>query len=343
VLTHGFVVDETGRKMSKSLGNVIAPQDVMKRSGGEILRLWVSMVDYREEMRLGNEILARVIEAYRKIRNTCRYLLANLYDFDPVADRLRPDQLQEVDRYALSRYASAGSTMLRAYEEYDFPAIFHTLNQFTTVDLSAFYADISKDRLYTFGPASTERRSSQTAMYVMIDGLARLMAPVLPVTADEIWRYLPGTTEESVHLALFPTSDALSALLDPALVATWDRLIAVRDQVNRALEAARQEKVIGNALGARVTIEASGDEADLLERYREGLPMLFITSQVELTRRGGPAAELAIRVNKAVGEKCARCWRYVRELSDRPETEGLCARCVDALEGAFGAAGASKH
>ena len=194
MLTHGFLIDVDGRKMSKSLGNVIQPQDVIKESGAEILRLWVAMSDFREELRVGKQILQRVIEAYRKFRNTLRYLASNLYDFDPATDRVPLERMQEVDRFILSRYgADRGVGRCAATSDYDYPAIFQTLNQFLTVDLSAFYADVSKDGLYTFAAASPERRSAQTAMFVMADGLARLLAPILPVTADELWRHLPAS------------------------------------------------------------------------------------------------------------------------------------------------------
>src|SRR5258706_341565 len=214
VVTNGFLIDMDGRKMSKSVGNVIQPQTVIKESGAEILRLWVAMSDFREELRVGKQILQRVIEAYRKFRNTLRYLASNLYDFDPSADRVPPDRMQEVDRFILSRYGATAASVVSGYERYDYPGIFQTVNQFLTVDLSAFYADVSKDCLYTFAAASPERRSAQTAMYVMADGLARLLAPILPVTADELWRHLPafaeasagrpGEREGSVHLAEFP-------------------------------------------------------------------------------------------------------------------------------------------
>src|SRR5204862_3539152 len=206
VLTHGFLIDVDGRKMSKSLGNTILPQDVIKESGAEILRLWVAMSDFREELRVGKQILQRVIEAYRKFRNTLRYLASNLYDFDPAVDRVPLERMEAVDRFVLSRYGATAAAVVRGYERYDYPGIFQTINQFLTVDLSAFYADVSKDRLYTFAAGSHERRSAQTAMYEMADGLARLLAPILPVTADELWRHLPaaGGREESVHLADFP-------------------------------------------------------------------------------------------------------------------------------------------
>jgi isoleucyl-tRNA synthetase len=229
VLTHGFIVAEDGRKMSKSLGNSIEPQDIIKESGAEIIRLWVAMVDYREEVRLGKQILARVVEAYRKIRNTCRYLLANLYDFDPAVDRLPLDRMQEVDRYALSRYAETARAVLDAYGDFDFPTIFQRVNHLATVDLSAFYADVSKDRLYTFGAGSPDRRSAQTAMYLIADGLVRLLAPILPMTADELWRHLPGQRDVSVHIAEFPAAASLDAMIDADLADRWERLKSIRD------------------------------------------------------------------------------------------------------------------
>jgi isoleucyl-tRNA synthetase len=337
VLTHGFLIDIEGRKMSKSVGNVILPQEVIKESGAEILRLWVAMSDYREELRVSRQILARVVEAYRKIRNTLRYLLSNLYDFDPATDSVPAAELQEVDRYALARYAEAARMMLDAYEEYDFQTVFQRLNQLTTVDVSAFYADVSKDRLYTFAPASPERRSAQTAMYRIADGLARLLAPILPVTGDDVWRHLPGRREPSVHIAEFPPQTAVDALADRALTDRWERLIALRDEVNRALETARQEKTIGTSLQARVSIRASGDTGRLLDAYRDALPMLFIVSQVELDTSGADGSAqntLDVSVTRAEGSKCARCWRIVPAISAARETEGLCDRCVDALSAA---------
>jgi isoleucyl-tRNA synthetase len=336
VLTHGFVVDEDGRKMSKSLGNTIAPQDVIKESGAEIIRLWVAMVDYREEIRLGKQILARVVEAYRKIRNTMRYLIANLYDFDPVVDRVPVNRLEEVDRFMLGRYVDIARRVLSAYDEYDYPPIFQALNAFTTVDLSAFYSDISKDRLYTFGARSHERRSAQTAMWIIADGLTRLMAPVLPVTADELWRHLPGPREESVHMALFPKAQELDTMEDVELAERWDKLIALREQVLARIEPLRKSKEIGSSLQAKVVLSATAQELAALEPYVRELPMLFIVSEVEL--RTTPAGAVAhteagprITIERAGGVKCERCWRYVQALSSDPSWAGLCERCQDAL------------
>jgi isoleucyl-tRNA synthetase len=334
VVTHGFIVAEDGHKMSKSLGNSIEPQEIIKDSGAEIIRLWVAMVDFREEIRVGKQILARVVEAYRKMRNTLRYLVSNLYDFDPAVDRVALDRMQEVDRFALSRYGSMAATVLRAYEAYDFPSVFQAINQYTTVDLSAFYADVSKDRLYTFAAGSPERRSAQTAMFIIGEGLTELLAPILPMTTDELWQHLPGKREESVHLAEFPHN--VDALQDPDLTARWDRLMQIRDEVNRALETERQAKTIGNSLGAKVALRASGEDARLLDQYRDDLAMLFIVSQASVDRRDQDGTGVEVVVQRAEGSKCPRCWRIVPTVSTAAETEGLCDRCIDALQGTSG-------
>jgi isoleucyl-tRNA synthetase len=347
VVTHGMVVDEQGRKMSKSLGNAIEPEEVIAKSGAEVFRLWSAMTDFRDELRFGPEILARVVEAYRKIRNTCRILVANLYDFDPATDLVPLERMAELDRYALARYGEAALRILRAYEQYDFPVFFQALNQLTTIDLSAFYIDVSKDRLYTLAPRSEARRSAQTALYLIADGLTRLIAPVLPVSADELWLHLPGRRDPSVHLAGFPAG--LEALVDEDLVARWARLIRVRDEVNAEIEKLRQQKVVGTSLAAKVRIRATGAVADLLECYRDELPTLFITSQVSLERVGdlddadagraegvryveGDGAAADIVASRADGVRCDRCWRYVPAVSSEPARRGVCDRCVDALE-----------
>jgi isoleucyl-tRNA synthetase len=330
VLTHGFVVDEQGRKMSKSLGNVVSPQELIAKSGAEVLRLWASMVDYRDEVRLGKEVLDRVVEAYRKVRNTWRYLVSNLYDFDPATDAVPLERMQEVDRYALARYADAAGRMRQAYEAFEFPTIFHTLNALVTVDLSAFYLDVSKDRLYTFAAGSVARRSAQTALYVMADGLARLMAPILPVTCEELWQHLPGPREASVHLAQFPDQDA--GRPDADLAARWTQLIEIRSQVNAALEVARQQKTIGNSLSARIELRAGGATGRLLEQYRADLPMIFIVSDVRLTVAEADVP-LEVTVARAEGAKCPRCWRIVPVLAPAGGAANgeICDRCADAV------------
>ena len=329
VLTHGFLIDLEGRKMSKSIGNVIAPQDVIKESGAEILRLWVAMSDYSEELRVSKEILTRVVDAYRKLRNTVRILAANLYDFNPATGLVPIAELDAVDRFALARYADMAERVKLAYESYSFADAAKLLNQFATVHLSAFYVDVTKDRMYTLAPASRERRSTQTAMYLMCEGLARLLAPILPVTADTLWRHLPGTRSDSVHLELFPE---VGHLIDRDLMGTWERLLVVREQVNAALEEKRKDKVIGTALGARVVITASGPIAALLERHLDTLPMLFIVSDVALHvgTPDGPDT-VHVEVERAPGVKCERCWRFVPAIRTESQWAGICDRCVDAL------------
>jgi len=315
--------------MSKSVGNVIAPQDVIKESGAEIIRLWVALSEFTEELRVSKEILTRVVDVYRKLRNTCRILVANLYDFDPATDSIPLEQLDAVDRFALARYGEAAERMLRAYDEYDLSTVAQTLNTLLTVDLSAFYVDVTKDRMYTLNAKSHERRSTQTAMYIICDGLARLLAPILPVTADDLWRHLPGQRCESVHLADFPK---VAALPDSSVTGTWERLLVVRETVNAALEERRKEKIIGNALGARVVITASGPVASLLEANQRHLPMLFNVSDVALHVGAADGAdEVSVVVEKAPGVKCARCWRFVPSVRTEPEWSGICDRCHDAL------------
>jgi isoleucyl-tRNA synthetase len=329
VLTHGFLIDLEGRKMSKSVGNVIAPQDVIKESGAEILRLWVAMSEYTEELRVSKEILTRVVDVYRKLRNTVRILAANLYDFNPATDMVPIAELDEVDRFALAQYAEIAQRVQSAYEAYFFADAAKLLNHLATVHLSAFYVDVTKDRMYTLAPASPERRSTQTVMYLICEGLAKLLAPILPVTADTLWLHLPGRRSASVHLEAFPD---VVPLIDRDLMGIWDRLLAVREQVNAALEEKRKEKVIGTALGARVVISAAGPIATALEQHLALLPMLFIVSDVALNV-GSPegADQVHVEVERAPGVKCERCWRFVPSVRTEPQWAGICDRCVGAL------------
>ena len=340
VLTHGFVVDEHGRKMSKSLGNTVAPQDVIKQSGAEILRLWVSMVDYGEEVRLGPEILARVVEAYRKFRNVLRVLLGNLSEFDPDADAVPLARMLEIDRWVMARFSVVAERIVDAYDRYDYQAIFQEANAFITVDLSAFYVDVTKDRMYTFGAQSEARRSGQTAMFLIVDGLARLLAPVLPFTMEEVWRNLPGQQREpSVHLSLFPAG--LETWRNEELLRQWKQLRSVRDEVNAKLEHERQAKTISANLSAHVDLEFDDHQFEVLAQRREFLPTLFGVSEVTVSpvREGvGSSAKgestspaVHVRVRKADGVKCERCWRYVAGVRTEPDWAGICDRCVEAL------------
>jgi isoleucyl-tRNA synthetase len=331
VLTHGFVVDGQGKKMSKSAGNVVAPQDVIKQSGAEILRLWVAAQDYREDLRISREILNHLIEAYRKIRNTSRFLLSNLYDFDPATQAVPYARLSELDRWALLRLGELITKVRRAYEEFEFHTIFHALNNFCSVDLSAVYLDILKDRLYTFRADSPLRRGSQTVLFEIVVALAKLMAPILSFTADEIWRMLPGCRQSttSVHLAPFP--DCESVWQDEGLATRWDKLLAYRARVQGELEARRRDKVIGSSLEAHVHIEAGADAYQFLSAYAGDLSTVFIVSRVTLEPTGMRSTDIRITVEKSDAAKCERCWNYREAVGKDITHPTLCDRCVEAI------------
>jgi isoleucyl-tRNA synthetase len=336
VLTHGFVVDGQGKKMSKSAGNVVAPQDVIKQSGAEILRLWVAAQDYREDLRISQEILNHLIEAYRKIRNTCRFLLSNLYDFDPNHFRVPYEDLPELDRWALLRLGELIPKVTKAYEDFEFHAIFHVLNNFCSVDMSAIYLDILKDRLYTFRKDSHARQSSQTVLFDVLVALTKLMAPILSFTSEEIWRMLPEVVRTSpngisVHLSSFPEVSA--KWMDSGLGSRWERLLEVRVAAQAALEEQRREKVIGSPLEAGIQIEANPEKFGLLKQYEQVLPSIFIVSQVELKEvHNLPLKpDFRVLVFKAKGQKCERCWNYREAVGKDATHPTLCDRCVEAV------------
>jgi isoleucyl-tRNA synthetase len=335
VLTHGFFFDASGRKMSKSLGNVIAPQDMMNKYGADILRLWVCSIDYRDDGPISEEIVARCAEAYRKIRNTARYLLSNLYDFDPAGDSLALAELLPLDRRALSETRRAAQRIVEAYERFEFHAVYHTLVNLCGTTLSAFYLDILKDRLYASAPASRLRRSAQTALWRIARVIATLSATVIPFTAEEVWEALPGKKEESVHLARFESLDDVSA--DSGADEAWERLTRLREEVAAVLEEARRDKTIGSSLEGAIALQGS----EALERDRAatgtegaGLADLFIVSEVLATpageegRRSAAYPEVRIRFEKARGSKCDRCWKITPEA----DATGLCERCRDVLK-----------
>jgi isoleucyl-tRNA synthetase len=337
VLTHGFVVDGSGRKMSKSVGNVVAPEEVIKKYGAEILRLWVAAQDYRDDIRISQEILTRLSEAYRRIRNTCRYILGSISDFDPAADSVEYAAMPELDRWALHQLELLKEKVLSSYGEYEFHVLYHAVNGFCTVEMSAFYLDILKDRVYTSKKDSLERRSAQTVMYRILDTLVRLIAPVLSFTADEVWGYMPGSREASVHLAGFPA--LRPEWKDDTLVGRWERIIKVRGDVSKALEQARVAKTIGHSLDAAVAISAAPELQGFLREYAAELPAIFIVSQVELPdsiEGDCYAAEgtegLRIRVGAAPGAKCDRCWCYSEELGKDPEHPAICPKCLAAVK-----------
>jgi isoleucyl-tRNA synthetase len=336
VLTCGFVVDGEGKKMSKSVGNTVAPDVLLPRYGAEILRLWAASEDYTEDIRLSTEIMDRLADAYRRIRNTYRFLLGNLSDFDPARDRQPYARLDEVDRWILDRLARLIARVTRAYEDYQFHTAFHSVHNFCAVDLSAQYLDVIKDRLYTSAADDPRRRAAQTTCAEIFTALARLLAPILTFTAEEAWRHAPGTRAESVHLERFPT--APREWLDDTLKAQWDRLLEVRREVAKALETARAQKLIGSGLDARVRIgSAPEDLPGLLKGKREQLATLFIVSRVDFDP-GATAASvvyesqdipgLVIGVDRAPGEKCERCWTRTEDVGRDAAHPTLCARCV---------------
>ncbi len=341
VLTHGFVVDAEGRKMSKSLGNVIAPKEVIDKYGAEILRLWVAASDYQGDVRISDNILAQLSDAYRRIRNTSRFLLGNLYDFDPRADALPLAELLEIDRFALHTLQTLVERARRAYDNYEYHTIYHALYNYCTVDLSALYLDILKDRLYTSPAKSAGRRSAQTVLHILLDTLARLMAPILPFTAEEIWRHMPVVDGKaaSVHLALLPGPDL--GFRDEALAERWELLLKVRTEVTKRLEEARAKKQIGHALDASVTVSAEGELYAALAPHAAELRSFFIVSEAELVAGAPPEGAqpspevegLGVRVRAAAGKKCARCWVHETSVGESSEHPTLCDRCRSALAG----------
>ncbi|MDI6800530.1 MAG: isoleucine--tRNA ligase [Thermodesulfovibrionales bacterium] len=344
VLTHGFTVDGQGKKMSKSLGNVIAPQEVIKANGADIVRLWVSAEDYRDDVRLSKEIINRLTEAYRKIRNTGRFLLGNIHDFD---GKDYSKDLLEIDRWAMSRLQGLISRVASAYENFNFHEVFHSIYNFCIVDMSSFYLDILKDRLYTFSANSAQRRAAQWVMHQILLDMTRLMAPVLSFTAEEIWQSLQKTEDrrqktdlpESVFLSSFPT--VKDEFFDETLEKRWERLIAIRNEANKALEIKRKDKFIGNALEAKLIFYLPEEEFVLLERYKDFLPVLFIVSDVEIHKfsqsitdayESSEIKNLYIKVEKASGAKCERCWNWsisVGKFEDHPQ---ICERCHSVIK-----------
>ncbi len=332
-ITHGFILDEQGRAMSKSLGNVIEPGEVIKRSGAEIVRLWAAMLNYKEDARFGTEIEQRLVEAYRKIRNTWRFLLGNLSDFAPERDAVAEAELLDLDRWILHRFEEVRARVVRSYADYEFHPILHDVLDFFTVDLSAFYLDVVKDRAYCSAKGSLERRSAQTAMFTVLRDSLLLMAPILSFTAEEAWAYVPGFPgkDPSVHLGEFPGPTDWLASKPASFVADTERLLAVREKALKELEKARESKLIGNALEAKVTLRAPAAEAAFLESRRDDLAALFIVSQVEVVADAG-LAEPAVEIAKAEGAKCERCWNYSAYVGRSAAHPTFCARCEKAVE-----------
>lgn len=329
-IIHGFVLDEQGRGMSKSLGNYIEPEEVISRNGAEILRLWVAMLNYKEDARFGDETLQRIVEAYRKIRNTWRFMLGNVNDFSPDSESLKKEKLLLLDRWILERASSVGKRVLKAYDDFEFHIVFHSLYNFFTVDLSSFYLDVIKDRLYCSSRKDPIRKSAQTAIFLILKDTLCLMAPLLPFTTEEAWQFLPSFSgkEESVHLGHFP--EFKERWLEPGLLEEWRVLISLREKVLKELERAREEQLIGNSLEAQVLIKPSRAQFEILKKYEEELASLFIVSSVKLLSLEGK--NLEIKIERAPGRKCERCWNYSLSVGKSKDYPQFCMRCVRVVE-----------
>ncbi len=334
VVTHGWVVDGQGRKMSKSLGNGILPQEIVDKYGADILRLWVASSDYHADIRVSNDILKQLSEVYRKIRNTARYILGNLYDFHPDTDSVSDDQLQELDRWALARMDQVASECRKAYDNFEFHLVYYAIRNFCTIDLSNFYLDIIKDRLYVEKPDSVSRRAAQTAIYRILRDMTLVFAPILAFTCEEIWANLPQSADHDPEACVFNEMPKGGDSKETAeFMAKWERIRKVRDDVNKALENARNQKTIGKSLEAMVQLTADGELYDFLKENEEMLAQVFIVSQVQLHQQAvaqptGEMEGLAVAIEKAQGEKCERCWTYSDTVGQDAKHPTLCARCA---------------
>jgi isoleucyl-tRNA synthetase len=337
VLCCGMVVDGQGRKMSKSLGNGISPIDIANKYGADIIRLWVLSSDYEMDVSLSDDILKGISDVYRKIRNTCRFLLGNLSDFDPNKDMVDYKKMLEIDKWTLTRLNKLIKNCTEDYDNYKFAACYHDVNQFCVVDMSQFYLDIIKDRLYTYKADSVGRRAAQTAMYEILSSLVRILAPMTCFTAEEIWSYMQhknGENTESVMLEYYPKVNPKYD--DEALSLKWEKIIKIKDAVSKKLEVARTEKEIGLSLEAKVTLYAEeNDQYEFLKENRDILKDVFIVSDVEILsnrRNADEEVDLGVKVEKASGEKCERCWMYSTTVGESSDYPTLCERCRDNLD-----------
>ena len=341
VATHGWVVDGQGRAMHKSLGNGIAPQEIIDKFGADILRLWVASSDYHADIRISPEILKQLSDAYRKIRNTARYILGNLADFNPDTDSVPVSDMLSIDKWALNRLDQLNKKVRDGYENYEFHQAYHAIHNFCVVDMSNFYLDVIKDRLYTEKKDSTERRAAQTAMYIILDAMTRLLAPILAFTTDEIWQNMPhGSDCDARHVVYNEMPKLVSEMtgeqVSDEFVTRWDKIHEIRDVVKKALETARAEKKIGASLDAKVTLYCTSELYDFLKSVEADLSTVFIVSQTVIVNgEGGTHTDeelgLSVLVEKAEGEKCMRCWAYSSTVGTNPDHPDLCERCAKAL------------
>jgi isoleucyl-tRNA synthetase len=347
--TAGWTLDPQGRAMSKSLGNTVDPVEIADKLGAEIVRLWVASVDFREDVMASDELMQRISESYRKIRNTFRYILSNLSDFAPAQDAVSFAEMQPLDQYFLLRAAEVTKDVRGHYDDYVFHRLYHRLKDFCIVDLSAIYFDVLKDRLYTSAPKSLARRSAQTALWRLGEALVRLLAPVMSFTAEEIWGFLPAVAgrSESVHVTLFPQPKELTGAIPGdlnvvALQSDWDTLLTIRTEALKVLETARAEKTIGGSLEAQLHVAAPAQLFPVLERHRDQLRYLFIVSDVVLEKSSGSNGDtgLTITVNRAPGQKCERCWNYSTHVGEDQAYPTVCERCSAVLSEIEATAGA---
>ena len=334
VLTHGFVIDDKGKKMSKSMGNVISPQDIIKEYGADILRLWVLSSDYKSEISLSKDILKQITEVYRKIRNTARYILGNIADFD--VNQLVPyEELEEIDKWALAKLNKLIESCTEAFDNYDFHIAYHNINQFCVTEMSNFYLDIIKDRLYISKANSKARRAAQTAMYEILNSLVKILAPLTAYTAEEIWSFMPHKAEEeceSVMLTKWPKKK--TEYDNKELEAKWEKIIEIKEKVAKELEVARAEKIIGHSLNAKVTLYAEGNEYEFLQENKELLVTVFIVSAVKIEENSRKDAKgtVGVKIEPADGQKCERCWMYSETVGEDKENPTICHRCSEALK-----------
>ena len=330
VLTHGWVVDGEGKKMSKSLGNGIDPQEVVDQYGADVLRLWVASSDYHVDIRISKEILKQLSEAYRKIRNTARYILGCISDFNPDTDSVAIDDLMPIDKWAINKLNELITKVKAGYDSYEFHQVYHAIHNFCVVDMSNFYLDVLKDRLYTEKKDSPARRAAQTTIYIILDAMTRMIAPILAYTSDEIWKYMPHRADHDAECVIFNSMpEVIEIALEENFISNWDKIHELRDTVKKHLEVAVKDKMIKSSLEATVTLKASAAELDFIKSVENELASAFIVSDVIVESGDG---ELEVTVNKAEGEKCERCWCYSKTVGENADHPTLCARCAAVIE-----------
>ncbi len=330
VLTHGMILDEESRKMSKSLGNGISPQDVIKQYGADVLRLWVASTDYQTDVHISNDILKQISESYRKIRNTARYILGNISDFNPDTDMVSFDKLLPIDRWALSKLNELETKVKSAYDKYEFHIVYHSIHNFCVVDMSNFYLDVLKNRLYLEKPDSENRRAAQTVIYIILDAMTRMIAPILAYTSDEIWKFMPHAEGVSINNVIFnQMPDSVAVDTDNSFMEFWDEIHELRDNVKKSIEPLIKEKTVKSSLEVKVTLAAGGAKYEFLRKAEAELAAVFIVSEVEIVDNG---AELEITVEKAEGEKCERCWTVSKTVGSDDVHPTLCSHCCEILK-----------